>query len=143
VTSEPSKRAEEGALRDGIAQISLDCAGSGSRRVTHALQRAGWKVNHKRVLRLMRDESVVCQLTRHCVQTTDLHQHFPIDPTVVNGPTPAAPEVIWVADLTSIRMQSECVSLATILDASSRRCSGWHVSRRMDTHWALGALQEA
>ncbi len=75
---EPSKRAEAVALRDAIEQIILDFAGYGYRRVTHALQRDGWKVNHKRVLRIMREESLLCQIKRHFVQTTDSHHHFPI-----------------------------------------------------------------
>jgi putative transposase len=121
----------------------LDFAGYGYRRVTHALQRDGWKVNHKRVLRIMREESLLCQIKRHFVQTTDSRHHFPIYPNLVNGRTPDAPDVIWVADLTSICLRSEFVYLATILDASSRRCIGWNVSTRIDTHLALGALEEA
>jgi putative transposase len=52
-------------LRDAIEQIILEFAGYGYRRVTHALKRAGWIVNHKRVLRIMREESLLCQLKRH------------------------------------------------------------------------------
>jgi len=52
-------------LRDGIEHIILEFAGYGYRRVTHALKRAGWIVNHKRVLRIMREESLLCQLKRH------------------------------------------------------------------------------
>jgi putative transposase len=44
-------------LRDAIECIILKFAGYGYRRVTHALKRAGWIVNHKRVLRIMREES--------------------------------------------------------------------------------------
>ncbi len=143
VPIEPSKRAEEVALRDAIEQIILEFSGYGYRRVTHALQRDGWKVNHKRVLRIMREESLLCQIKRHFVQTTDSHHHFPIYPNLVNGRTPDAPDVIWVADLTYIRLQSEFVYLATVLDAYSRRCIGWNVSTRIDTNLALGALEEA
>ena len=102
-------------------------AGYGYRRVTHALQRDGWKVNHKRVLRIMREESLLCQIKRHFAQTTDSHHHFPIYPNLVNGRTPDAPDVIWVADLTYIRLQSEFVYLATVLDAYSRRCIGLNI----------------
>lgn len=140
---EPAKQAEEVALRDAIEQIILDFAGYGYRRVTHALQRAGWKVNHKRVLRIMREESWLCHLKRHFVHTTDSHHPYPIYPNLVNGRTPDAPNVIWVADFTYIRLQSEFVFLATILDAYSRKCVGWNLSTRMDTHLALGALEEA
>ena len=73
----PSKRAEEVALRDAIESIILDFAGYGYRRVTHALQREGWKVNHKHVLRIMREESLLCHIKRHFVQTTDSRHHAP------------------------------------------------------------------
>ena len=66
---EKQTRAEEEVadieLRDTIERIILDFPGSGYRRVTHALKRAGWIVNHKRVLRMMREESLLCQLKRH------------------------------------------------------------------------------
>ena len=53
---QPEDDAEEIALRDRIAEIILECAGSGYRRVTHALARDGWRVNHKRVLRMMQED---------------------------------------------------------------------------------------
>ncbi len=140
---EPVKQAEEVALRDAIEQIILDFSGYGYRRVTHALQRAGWKVNHKRVLRIMREESLLCHLKRHFVQTTDSRHPYPIYPNLVNGQTPDAPDVIWVADFTYISLKAEFVYLATILDAYSRRCVGWNLSTRMDTNLALGALEDA
>jgi HTH-like domain len=65
VTEEPSKRIEAVALRDAIEAIMLEFSGYGYRRVTHALQRAGWKVNHKRVLRIMHEESGHGQFKRH------------------------------------------------------------------------------
>lgn len=77
------------------------------------------------------------------VYTTDSRHHVPIYPNLVNGRTPDAPDVIWVADLTYIRLQGEFVYLATILDACSRRCIGWNVSTRIDTQLVLGALEGA
>jgi transposase InsO family protein len=63
---------EATALRDAIERIVLDFPGYGYRRVTHALRRAGWgPINHKRVLRVMREESLLCQLKRRFVVTTD------------------------------------------------------------------------
>jgi transposase InsO family protein len=143
VIEEPSKLAQAVALRDAIEQIILDFPGYGYRRVTHALQRAGWKVNHKRVLRIMREESLLCHIKRHFVPTTDSRHHLPVYPNLVKGRTPDAPDVIWVADLTYISLRNEFVYLATILDAYSRRCIGWHLSKRIDTNLALGALEEA
>ncbi len=142
-TPDFSKREAEVALRDAIERIVLEFPRYGYRRVTRALQRAGWNVNHKRVHRIMREESLLCHLERHFVHTTDSRHHFPIYPNLVNGRTPDAPDVIWVADLTYIRLRSDFVYLATILDAYSRRCIGWNLSTRMDTNLALGALEEA
>lgn len=136
-------REEQVALRDEIEQIVLDFPGYGYRRVTAALKRAGWCVNHKRVLRVMREESLLCHLKHHFVRTTDSRHPYPVYPNLVNGYTPDAPDVIWVADLTYIRLRNEFVYLACILDASSRRCVGWNLSRRMDTLLVLGALENA
>lgn len=102
----------------------------------------GWKVNHKRVHRILRDVSLLCHLKRHFVHTTNSHHPYPIYPNLVNGRTPDAPDVIWVADLTSFRLRSKFVYLATILDAYSRRCIGWNLSSRIDTNLALDALEE-
>ena len=54
---QPEEDAEEIALRDRIEHIILEFSGYGYRRVTHALAREGWHVNHKRVLRIMQEES--------------------------------------------------------------------------------------
>jgi putative transposase len=54
-----------------------------------------------------------------------------------------APDVVWVADLTYIRLPSTFVYLAAILDAYSRKCVGWKLSRRIDTQLTLGALEAA
>jgi putative transposase len=105
-TLEPAKLEEAVALRDAIEQIILEFPGYGYRRVTHALSRAGWRVNHKRVLRIMREESLLCHLKRHFVQTTDSHHPYPIYPNLVHGRTPDAPDVIWVADFTYISLRS-------------------------------------
>ncbi len=59
------------ALRDAIEQLVLELLGYGYRRVTKALQRNGWGVNHKQVLRVMRQEALLCQLERRFVVTTD------------------------------------------------------------------------
>jgi putative transposase len=54
-----------------------------------------------------------------------------------------APEVVWVADLTYIRLKSTFTYLATILDAYSRKCVGWKLSKRIDTQLTLAALEAA
>jgi putative transposase len=130
-------------LRDAIEQIILEFAGYGYRRVTHALVRAGWSVNHKRVLRIMREESLLCHLKRQFVPTTDSHHAFQVYPNLAKGLQVDAPDVLWVADITYIRLLHSFVYLAALLDAYSRKCIGWHLSKRIDTQLALGALDKA
>ena len=74
-TSQPESDAEEIALRDQIERIILEFSGYGYRRVTHAEARLGWKVNHKRVLRIMREEFLLCHLKKRFVvmKTDSLH----------------------------------------------------------------------
>jgi putative transposase len=141
--SRPEISEAEVELRDAIERIILDFPGYGYRRVTHALKRSGWVVNHKRVLRIMREESLLCQLKRHFVHTTDSQHRYQVYPNLVKGMTIEAPDMVWVADITYIRLPSTFVYLAAILDAYSRKCVGWKLSQRIDTQLALAALEVA
>ena len=96
---QPRKTQEvEATLHDAIEQIVQEFAGYGYRRVTHALMRAGWSVNHKRVLRIMREESLLCRHKRGFVHTTDSHHRFRVYPNLVQGMQIEAPDRVWVAD---------------------------------------------
>src|SRR5215472_9893171 len=130
-TAEPN--AEEVALRDAIERLVLDFPGYGYRRVTHALQREGWPVNHKRVLRVMRQESLLFQLQRQFVTTTDSQHGYRTYPNLLARRVVDRLDQAWVADITYIRLPSGFVYLACVLDAYSRRCIGWHLSRTIDT----------
>jgi putative transposase len=135
---------QEIALRDQIEDIILEFPGYGYRRVTHALARQGWPINHKRVLRIMQEESLLCHLKKKFVVTTTNSRHgFPVYPNVLAGATLSAPDQAWVADFTYIRLRSAFVYLACLLDAFSRRCVGWHLSRDMTTQLTRSALHQA
>jgi transposase InsO family protein len=56
---------------------------------------------------------------------------------------PARPDHIWVADITYIRLPTTFAYLACVLDAWSRRCVGWELSRAIDTTLTLAALDQA
>jgi transposase InsO family protein len=139
-----SARAVEAvALRDAIERIVLEFPGYGYRRVTHELRRRGWPVNAKRVLRVMRAESLLCQLKRHFVPTTDSRHGFAGYPNLLAEQRLSGPNQAWVADLTYIRLPATFCYLAAILDAFSRRCVGWELSCRIDTDLTLAALERA
>jgi putative transposase len=140
---EPRVKEADLDLRDAVEQLIVDFPGYGYRRVTAALRRAGWQVNHKRVHRLMRQESLLCQLKRQFVPTTDSQHPYATYPNLAKGLQVEAPDVLWVVDITYIRLPTSFVYLAAILDAYSRKWIGWMLSRRIDTHVALDALEIA
>jgi len=131
------------ALRAAIEELVLEFPGYGYRRVTKALARAGYCVNHKRVLRIMREESLLCQLKRRFVPTTDSNHSFRTYPNLLKGMVLDAPDQAWQADITYIRLPTGFAYLAAILDAYSRRCVGWQLSRCIDSSLTLAALDMA
>jgi transposase InsO family protein len=135
--------ARDTALRDAIERIVLDFPGYGYRRVTKTLHREGIAVNHKRVLRVMREEALLCQLERRFVRTTDSAHALRTYPNLLADFIPARPNQAWVADLTYIRLPTTFAYLACVLDAWSRRCVGWELSRAIDTSLTLAALDRA
>jgi len=125
-------------------RIVLDFPGYGYRRVTHALRRAGWgPINQKRVLRVMREESLLCQLQQRFVVTTDSAHGYRTYPNLLKGAALDRLDQAWVADLTYIRLPTAFAYLACILDAFLRRCIGWKLSRQIDTQLTLAALEMA
>lgn len=135
--------ARDTALRDAIERIVLEFPGYGYRRVTKALQREAWDVNHKRVLRVMRNEALLCQLERRFVRTTDSAHVLRTHPNLLADIVPSGPDQAWVADITYIRLPTTFAYLACVLDAWSRRCVGWELSRTIDTTLTLAALDRA
>lgn len=130
-------------LRQAIQEVALEMPAYGYRRITKELQDRGWKVNHKRVLRLMREDNLLCLRKKKWVRTTDSRHGLPIYPNLAAGLVPTGLDQLWVADITYIRLQSEFVYLAVIVDAYSRRVVGWNLGRTLQTELALEALQQA
>ena len=135
--------AEEMDLRDGLQRTALEWPSYGYRRLTHELQRQGYEVNHKRVLRLMRQDNLLCVRKRRFVVTTDSAHGRPVYPNLARTLSLTGPNQLWVADITYVRLRHEFVYLAVLLDAWSRRCIGWHLSRHLHGDLVRGALEVA
>ena len=123
-------------LIPAIEAIVLRHPGYGYRRVTAALRRQGHAINGKRVLRLMRQASLLCQVRRY-VQTTQSRHPFRRHPNLARTAVVTGPNQLWVADLTYLHFPRSTGYLAVILDAWSRRCIGWALGERL-----TGALTE-
>jgi putative transposase len=137
------KAREDVALRDAIERIVLEFPGYGYRRVTEALKRQGWCINHKKVLRMMRKESLLCQLKKRFRPTTDSAHSLGIYPNLIKDAALNRPDQGWVADITYVRLPTTFCYLASILDDYSRYCVGWSLSRWIDTRLTLEALEMA
>jgi putative transposase len=135
--------AEAVTLCDALERIVLEVPGYGYRRVTHQRRRDGGTINHQRVLHRMREESLLCQLKRRFVPTTDSRHGLGSYPNLLRERLVSGPNQAWVADLPSIRLPTTFCCLAAIVDAWSRRCVGWGLSRTIDTDLTLVALERA
>lgn len=139
----PSPRERDAAVRDRIQQIALEMPSYGYRRITAQLHREKLYVNHKRVLRLMREDNLLCLRRRQFVRTTNSEHDSPIYPNLVATLEVTGINQLWIADITYVRLRCEFIYLAVILDAFSRRCIGWCLERHLQTELTLAALQMA
>jgi transposase InsO family protein len=130
-------------VRDQMQKIALEWPAYGYRRITHELQKQGFDINHKRVLRMMREDNLLCVRRRAFVSTTDSQHTFPIYENLARQIKPTAINQLWVADITYIRLRSEFVYLAVVLDAFSRRVIGWALGRTLEAELAVSALRMA
>ena len=126
-----------------IRTICEEMPGYGSPRVTFELRRRGYRVNHKRVARLMDKANLRCRRKKRFVHTTDSKHSFRIYPNLAAGIVALRPDQIWRSDITYIRLPGEFVYLAVILDAFSRRVVGWALARHIDAALTVTALKRA
>jgi transposase InsO family protein len=130
-------------LRDEMQKIALESPAYGYRRITAELQRRNFDVNHKRVLRLMRADNLLCVRRRAFVTTTDSRHSLPVYPNLARDMDLTAVNQLWVADITYIRLREEFVYLSVLLDAYSRRVIGWALGRTLEADLAVSALRTA
>src|SRR5918992_2033180 len=135
---------EDLELREEIQRIALEWSAYGYRRITAELHRRGIVVNHKRVLRLMKQDNLLCLRKKSLiVRTTDSDHNHRVYPNLVQGLEVSGINQLWVADITYIRLLREFIYQAVILDAFSRRCIGWALGQTLEAELAMGALRIA
>jgi putative transposase len=147
----PSAAAGMAALRqrelvEAIERIVLDFPGYGYRRVTAQLRRDGERVNHKLVLKLMRQESLLCRLKRRWVRTTNSEHGLRLYPNLLKDcgwQRLTGPNQAWMADITYIRLPQGFAYLAALIDGYSRKAVGWQLGRDMEAGLVVAALDRA
>lgn len=130
-------------LRDAIQRIALEFPTYGRPRMTEELHRRGWQVGPNRVYRLMCEDNLLCLRRRKFVVTTNSNHDRPVYPNLASGMVLTGIDQLWVADITYIRLETEFVYLAVILDAYSRRVIGWALDRSLEDELTIAALRMA
>lgn len=139
------QRAEESQLVADLEQEAGRFPLYGSRRLTHQLRRSPYhyRINRKRIQRLMRQKDLLRPVKRKKCRTTDSQHPYPRYPNLVKEVEVVRPEQVWVCDITYVRLGNGFVYLAVIMDVFTRAIRGWSLSRDLDTNLTLAALRGA
>ena len=139
----PFSKNDDIDLKNEIQDIVLEFPGYGYRRVTAELRNRGYVVNRKHVLRLMREDNLLCLKKKFKPITTDSSHGLPIYPNLLKSIQISAPNQVWASDITYVQLMHEHIYLAVIIDLYSRKCIGWDLSRNMGSHLTMNALDMA
>jgi putative transposase len=135
---------EETEVRSVIQQIALQHRRRyGYRRITAELRRRGMRVNHKRVVRIMREDNLLALQPNRFKITTNSNHKFEIYLNLAARMKLTGINQLWIADITYIRLKAEFVYLAVILDGFSRKVVGWALDRTLAMQLTVGALEQA
>jgi len=117
----------------------------GAPRVHAELRMAhGIRVGRKRVERLMRQDGLSGLIPKRRGRTTIRVPGVRVaDDLVGRQFRPAAPNTLWVADITYLRTWEGWLYLAAVQDAYSRRIVGWSMADHMRSDLVVDALQMA
>lgn len=136
-------REQDTVLRARMEELALEDRHYGYRRIHAALRQEGWEVNHKRILRLMREDELLSLRKRKYILTTGSRHDLQIYPNLARNLQLTGMNQLWVADITYIRLREEFIYAAIVLDAWSRRVIGWAVDKSLQASLALEALDRA
>ena len=134
---------DEALLRSALQGLAAEWPTYGYRRLTAQLRRADYHVNSKRVRRLMAELGLLGHPPVRRVRTTNSNHSFPRYPNLVQGRVACQPDEIWVADITYVRMRTDFVYLAVLMDVFTRSIRGWELGRTLEGSLTLRALRRA
>jgi putative transposase len=143
---ESARAAENKVLLEQIRQVHGDSGGRyGSPRVHAALRARSIRVGRGRVERLMRRHGVRALAARpRRISTTNSRHSFPVAPNLLRRQfTAAAPNKVWLADITYLPTDEGWLYLAAVMDLHTRRIIGWSMRDHLRAEGALAALQMA
>lgn len=133
----------EDGIKTEIARLAAEHPTYGYRRITAMLHREGQVVNNKRVRRLMGEMGLAAGCPKKRCRTTNSNHELPRYPNRVEGLVVERPDQLWVGDITYVKLGSEFVYLAVLMDVFTRSIRGWQLARSMEVELTLVALKRA
>jgi transposase InsO family protein len=133
----------EAMFKTALLDLAAEWPTYGYRRLTAMMRRLDWPVNAKRVRRWMDELNLHGIQPKRTTRTTHSIHDFPRYPNLVQDLEITRPDQVWVADITYIRLRTEFVYLAVLMDVFTRCLRGWHLSRNLDQGLTLAALERA
>ena len=113
----------------------------GSRSMRNHLRRLGYKVNRKRVQRLMRLMGLEAIYPKR--NTSRPHPAHKVYPYLLRNLKIDRPNQVWATDITYIPMSRGFMYLVAVMDWNSRKVLSWRLSNTLDTDFCVEALEEA
>jgi transposase InsO family protein len=141
--SDPDSIRVDMEIKNEMQKIAIEFPRYGYRRMTIELCNRGYHVNHKRVLRLMQEDNLLCVKKHFKPLTTDSNHNHKVFPNLIRNLKITQPNQVWASDITYIQLTDEFVYLAVMLDLFTRRCIGWKLGRHIDTQLTLTVLDQA
>ena len=113
----------------------------GSRSMRNHLRRQGYKVNRKRIQRLMRLMGLEAIYPKP--KTSRPHPAHKVYPYLLRNLTSNRPNQVWAADITYIPMNRGFMYLVAVMDWYSRKVLSWRVSNTLDADFCIEAVADA
>ena len=124
-----------------LDELHLENPVYGSRRLGVLLERRGFPVNRKRVVRLLRVMGVEAIYPRR--STSQPGQEHQVFPYLLKGLEINGPNQVWCSDITYIPMQYGFMYLIAIMDWWSRYVLAWELSNTMEAEFCIRAWEKA
>jgi putative transposase len=138
---EEKERPDEAMLANEINEIWLAMPAYGYRKITKELQRRTYKINHKRVLRMLREMNIVAIYPKP--KTTIVNSQHKKYPYLLRNLTIIGPNHVWATDITYIRIAGGFIYLIAIIDIFSRFILSWSLSISLEVEFCIEALSSA
>lgn len=119
----------------------LDHPTEGVIRMQDLLLGRGFKVNHKRVRRLLRLMGLMAIYPKKNLSKLGLKKY--IYPYLLKGLSIEQPNQVWAVDVTYITMKNGFLYLTAIIDLYSRYVVGWGISNSLEADATLSVLKQA